>query len=204
MVQPGLWLNYFRDDGGRSERFSLSPWTQFRLGSRIGASLGFDLTWNRSDRQWFGNFTDSEGVTHYTFAHLVQREASVRTRVNFTATPTLSLQMYAQPFVSKGRYSNVRELADPRAASYPDRFRPYGDGTPPEGQEGFNFKQFRSNTVLRWEYRPGSALFLVWQHGRQDSEPGYGTRGFFGDVGRLFDTPADNTFLVKLSYWFDR
>jgi hypothetical protein len=58
--------------------------------------------------------------------------------------------------------------------------------------------------VLRWEYRPGSTLFLVWQHGREGFEPAYGTRSFGGDLGDLFRLHGDNTFLVKLSYWLDR
>ncbi len=203
-VAPGVWLNYYRADGGRTESFNLSPWMNIRVSSRLSSSLGFNYTWNRDDRQWLGNITDQSQVTHYTFAHLVQRTASLSVRANYTASPTLSFQLYGEPFVSKGQYSNVRELADPRAARYEDRFQTYGDGSPPEGSEGFNFKQFRSNAVLRWEYRPGSALFLVWQHGRQDSEAAFGNRGLFGDFGRLFDARADNTFLVKFSYWIDR
>ncbi len=203
-VAPGIWINYDRGDGGRSHSFNLSPWLNFRVSSRVGATLGFSYSWNTDDRQWFGNPVDQDGVTHYTFAHLVQRTASVETRINFTASPTLSFELYAEPFVSKGRYSNLRELADPRAAGYGDRFQPYGDGSPPPGQAGFNFKQFKSNAVVRWEYRPGSALFLVWQHGREDFEAGYGNRSVFGDVDHLFGRPASNTFLVKLSYWFDR
>src|SRR5207245_390310 len=74
-----------------------------------------------------------------------------------------TLQVYAQPFVSKGNYSNARELAAPRAAAYDDRCKPY-TGTL---QSGFNFKQFNSNVVLRWEYRPGSTLFVVWTDGRR-------------------------------------
>jgi len=201
---PGAWLGYGRADGGRTESFNLGPSMEFRVSSRFTSSLGFSYGWNRDDRQWFGNLTGQAGTIHYTFAHLVQRTASLSARMNFTATPTLTVQVYAEPFVSKGRYSDVRELADPRAPEYSDRFRTYGNGTPPQGSEGFNFKQFRSNAVLRWEYRPGSALFLVWQHGRQDSEPRYGTRSLWGDVGHLFGAPADNTFLVKFSYWIDR
>jgi hypothetical protein len=203
-VSPGFWTNYWRADGGLTHSFSVSPQADIRISARLGASLGFHYNWNTDDRQWIGNPVDANGETHYTFAHLVQRTAGLQARVNFTATPTLSIELYAEPFVSKGTYRNVRELADPRAANYQDRFRPYGDGRPAPGQEGFNIKQFKSNAVVRWEYRPGSALFLVWQHGRQDSESGYGSRGLFGDLRHLFTAPADNTFLVKLSYWFDR
>jgi len=74
---------------------------------------------------------------------------------------------------------------------------PYAGAT----TQDFNVKQFRSNTVLRWEYRPGSALFLVWQQGRQDSR-NPGTFDVGRDYGDLFKTRSDNTFLIKGSYWF--
>ncbi|HEU5218360.1 MAG TPA: DUF5916 domain-containing protein [Gemmatimonadales bacterium] len=200
---PGIWLNYWETDEGRSHSFNVGPTIDFRVSTGWTGSLGMSYTWNTDDRQPFGNFTDAGNLTHYTFAHLVQKTASLRARVNFTATPTLTLQAYAEPFVSKGQYTSVRELNDPRAALYPARFKPY---TGPEGSNpgGFNFKQFRSNVVVRWEYRPGSALFLVWQQGREDFENAQGTRSFRGDLDQLFTVHPNNTFLVKISYWLDR
>jgi len=69
---------------------------------------------------------------------------------------------------------------------------------------GFNVQQFRSNVVFRWEYRPGSAMFLVWSQGREGSVPLEGTRSFGGNFGDLFGQRADDIFLVKISYWFAR
>ena len=68
------------------------------------------------------------------------------------------------------------------------------------GQPDFNYKSLRSTTVLRWEYRPGSVLFVAWQHGRSEylSDPSF--RGL-RDIGDLFSLESDNTFLVKASYW---
>jgi hypothetical protein len=201
VVVPSVWLNGFRGDGGRSHSFSVSPSLDFRVSSRFTASLGLNFEKNVDDRQWHGNVTDVSQVLHYTFAHLEQRTTSFQARVNFTATPNLTIQLYGEPFVSKGRYSDVRELAEPRAEAYDDRFQPFTQGGDPGG---FNFKQFRSNAVLRWEYRPGSALYLVWQQGREDFEDGRGGRSLFGDLDRLFGAHPNNTFLVKLSYWLDR
>ena len=101
--------------------------------------------------------------------------------------------------MSKGNYSNARELAAPRAAAYDDRFKPY-TGTL---QSGFNFKQFNSNVVLRWEYRPGSTLFVVWTQGRRDFLGATGPRSLAGDFGDLFTLHPNNTFLVKASYWLN-
>ena len=99
--------------------------------------------------------------------------------------------------MSKGTYSGVRQLAAPRAADYDARYAPYAVANP----GGFNYKQFNSNLVVRWEYRPGSVLFVVWTQGRQDFLSAMGTRSFAGDFNDLFDTHPDNTFLVKASYW---
>jgi hypothetical protein len=170
-------------------------------------SLGPFVSHNIDDAQWKGNFAEPlAGITHYTFAHLDQKTVGVTSRVNVTATPTLSFQLYAEPFVSSGRYSDWRELANPRAAAYRDRLRPYyrtdsaGVRVRPD-PGGFNFKELRSNAVLRWEYRPGSTLFVVWTQQRGESGAN-GTFDFQRDYGRLFRTRPDNTFLVKLSYWF--
>jgi hypothetical protein len=187
---------YMFPDVGGSTEFGVSPQVRFRVASSVQASVGLNYNKGRYDSQWYGNFPDGGG-TAYTFARLEQTTTSVTTRIDYTMTPTLSFQLYAQPFVTAGDYSNLRQLADPRAEDYDDRFTPYGAVTP----DDFNFKQFRSNSVLRWEYRPGSVLFFVWQQGRGDSRnPGSFSPG--RDFRDLFDTRADNTFLIKASYWF--
>jgi hypothetical protein len=155
---------------------------------------------NIADAQDIHPQTDSTG-THYLFAHLDQQTVSMSWRVDYTASPTLTVQLYASPFVSKGRWSNLRELsATPRAAAYSDRLQPYAGTIPGD----FNFKFFNSNLVVRWEYRPGSTLFVVWSQGRDDFEPAMGTRNVPGDFGRLFRAYPRNTFLVKASYWLNR
>jgi hypothetical protein len=117
----------------------------------------------------------------------------------------MSLQVYAQPFISKGTYSDIRELsATPRAKDYTSRYQAVTDTSITNHITGFNFKQFRSNVVFRWEYRPGSTLFVVWSQGRQRSTSVEGTQSFRGDLGDLFDLRPDNGFLVKLSYWLNR
>jgi len=98
----------------------------------------------------------------------------------------------------------VRQLsATPRAASYADRYAAYGDTSVTNNPGGFNFKEFQSNVVFRWEYRPGSTLFLVWNEGRLGSTPFEGSNGFQGDVRDLFRLHPANTFLVKWSYWLN-
>ena len=84
------------------------------------------------------------------------------------------------------------------------RYQAYADTAFTNNLGGFNFKQFRSNVVFRWEYRPGSTLFVVWSQGRRGSTGVEGAQGFRGDLSDLFDLRPDNSFLVKLSYWINR
>jgi hypothetical protein len=84
---------------------------------------------------------------------------------------------------------------------YADRYRSFtqeGDA----GKFDFNFKQFRSNLVMRWEYRPGSTLFLVWGQGREQGDRDRGEFGGGSDYQNLFEAHPSNTFLIKASYWF--
>jgi hypothetical protein len=113
-------------------------------------------------------------------------------------TPALSIQLYAEPFVSAGDYSNFKELVDGRSKSYEGRYTP----TDYAGNPDFNYRSFRTTNVLRWEYKPGSTLFVVWQQGREDSV-GHGDFNFNRDFGATFDSPARNVFLVKWAYWFN-
>jgi uncharacterized protein DUF5916/cellulose/xylan binding protein with CBM9 domain len=199
-LKPLLSANYNRADGGRSEKIDLSPELDLKVSTRFTTSLAVEYTRNRNDLQYFGTFGDLAGAQHYTFAHLEQKTLSLTWRLGYTFTPTTTIQVYASPFISKGTYSDLREIGEPRASEYSARYRPY---TGPEANNpgGFNFQQFRSNVVFRWEYRPGSTLFLVWSQGRQGSSDIEGSRSFGGDLGDLFGRRANDTFLIKVSYW---
>jgi hypothetical protein len=123
-------------------------------------------------------------------------------RASYTVTPVLSLQLYSAPFVSRGKYSDVRELsADPRAASYQNRFITF---VPPANTSmGFDVLQLRSTSVMRWEFRPGSTLFAVWTHGRDGFDPQFRERSFKSEFDDLFALHPANTFLLKLAYWLN-
>jgi hypothetical protein len=200
---PYFWVNYLRTDGGRTHSINLQPELDLKVSARFTTSLSANYTRNRNDSQFFDDFTDPGGVVHYTFAHLDQRTLGLTWRLDYTFSRTASLQIYAQPYVSKGTYQNVRELASPRAASYVDRYRPYADTAVTNHPGGFNFQQFHSNVVFRWEYRRGSTLFLVWSQGREGQNDFEGRESFLGDYGNLFSRHSNDTFLVKLSYWLD-
>ena len=195
---PSGSLNYFRGSGGRSSSFSVNPSIDFKAFGKFSSGISGNWSHDIGDNQWFGRFTDALG-THYTFAHLNQKTASLTGRVDYTLSTALTVQLYAQPFLSKGTYSNLRELtADPKAAAFDDRYKPYAAPA-----DGVNKKVFNSTAVLRWEYRPGSTLFIVWTQGRYDQVGAEGSRSMGGELRDLFGLRPDNTFLVKASYWIN-
>ncbi|MBL0171110.1 MAG: carbohydrate binding family 9 domain-containing protein [Gemmatimonadaceae bacterium] len=202
-VSGGAFVNFSSTDEGHSHGASWSPYINLRMSPRLQLNVGTGYSTNHDDAQWYGNFADGVGATHYAFAHLDQRTVSMNMRLNYTVTPALSFEFYGQPFVATGEYSNVREVSGtPHANSYGDRFRPFAApaGAPTE----FRYTQLRTNTVARWEYRPGSTLFVVWAHGREDFGDQNLNHSWSQDYRDLFRLHPDNTFLIKVAYWLNR
>ena len=193
--------------------WNVSPNVRIRPSGRATFNIGSFVSKNVNDRQWVERIDTTE--PHYLLGRLDQTTVGVTARVDFAFSPTLSLQVYAQPFVSAGSYGEYKQVSDPVARSYAERLSPLttradgnrqnvdldGDGSEESfDTPDFNFKQFRSNAVLRWEYRPGSALFLVWSQGR-DHFAENGAFDFGSDVRDLFSERPQNVLMVKLSYW---
>ena len=189
----GHWL-----DTKNSARHDIVLSMNWRATSSMSLSVGPRYFINHDDSQWVTNEVLAVGGTRYVFGRIDQKTMAITTRFNYTMTPTLSLQMYAEPFVSAGDYSNYKELVDGRAEKYEDRYKPYAYG----GNANFNIRSFRTTNVLRWEYRPGSQLFLVWQQGKEDYQD-VGDFRFGRDFGGVFSAPSHNVFLVKFSYWLN-
>jgi hypothetical protein len=199
-VQPVFAAIYTVADHGRTTLWRVRPYVTVRARSNLSWELGTRYQRNRNDAQWFGNRgVIGSDTTHYLFAHLDQELLSFTSRLNYTATTTLSLQLYAEPFMTTGRYVRLRELAAPRASNYDDRFRPFAEST---SDASFNIKQLRGSAVARWEYRPGSTIFLVWTQGRDQDDRNAGTFLPARDLKDLFRARPDNTVLLKASYWF--
>jgi hypothetical protein len=201
MVAPSLWVNLGYGDEGRSRTISIEPSLTFRVSTRLDARLGLSFRENEDANQWVGNFTD-QGTTHHAFAHLDQETVSANLRINYTAGRDLTFQFYGQPFVSSGTYADFRELSGtPGAETFGDRYAAY---TPPaSAATGFRFRQLRTNLVIRWEYRPGSTLFLAWAHGRQASDGTESHLSWGDELGELFGLHPDNTFLLKVAHWLN-
>jgi len=163
------------------------------------------------------------GGNRYIFASIDRKTISTSFRLNFNLSPDLTLQYWGQPFVATGKYYDHKMILDPMAERYADRFWTYTpaqksyyndqfnidedlDGSTDYsfGDNSFNVREFLSNLVIRWEYNPGSTVYLVWSQNRSYSD-GSGKMDFFNDLGDLFDRDNDiphNVFLVKFSYRF--
>ncbi len=200
---PGLSGNYFESSDGRNSNLTLGPTLTVNASARFTATVGANFSHNVADNQWYGAYI-TDGVPHYTFAHLDQHTLSLTGDLSYTITTALTVQWHIEPFVSQGRFTNLRELATPGAANYAARYQPYADTAIADHLGGVDSRQFNSNLVLRWEYRPGSALFLVWTQGRNDYQSVVSPGGVRDDLRQLFSLPANNIFLVKVSYWLDR
>lgn len=203
----------FRPESG-SWSYGADANLRWRPSPRATLSVGPFVNWRKEDLQWVGRF--GAEVPDYIFAELSQTTAGITTRADWTFSPNLSLQVYAQPFVSAADYGSFKRITDSRATVYTDRFASVGtadggDGTLHADIDGdgtadtfrnpdFNFKQFRSNVVLRWEYQPGSALFLVWSQGK-DHYARTGDFSFRSDLDTLLHQPGQDVFMLKLSYW---
>jgi len=220
-----LW--YWRPEG--SHTLTLTPSLKLNPGSNLRIELAPSLTFVHETAHYVDTKSDPTATAtfgaRYVFAELAQTEVALETRINWTFTPTLSLQFYIQPLISANEFRNYKELRAPRTYDFAVYGRDQGtiapdpgagftvdpDGAGPAGafivgepgSEGasFNFRSLRANLVLRWEYRPGATLFLVWQQSRSNAADGVGDFDFGRDLKSLRKTPSDNVLAVKVSYW---
>lgn len=174
---------------------------------RISASVNYAQTMN--DLQ----FVEKKVLNpqdKYILAQLDQKTLGATFRIDYNITPELSIQYYGSPFASVGKYSEFKEVTQPKAKSYNDRFvklnsvkigDEYVFGYYSVHDPDFTFNQFRSNLVFRWEYKPGSQVYFVWGNERtgwnNSSDSSVGNA-----IGKLKDVSPNNIFLIKLSYWF--
>ena len=218
-------VTYQWDEAGGS-RTSYFANVGIKTSSTWEISLGPRLSINKSAAQYVTRVSDSEAVNtyerRYIFADLEQTTLSMDTRLNVTFTPNLTFEIYAQPFIATGDYGALKELAGPGTFEFnrygidlgqvtegEDEYGEYQlvdpDGAGPADSftiynRDFNRVSLRGTAVMRWEWRPGSTLFFVWQQNRSSSN-GYGDFDFSRDVDELFAGDADNVFMVKATYW---
>lgn len=206
--QRGRWLSFTLD---------------FRPRPNILVSLVPEMMWYRSGAQYVTTVDDALATAtfgrRYAFADMDQRQFVSGVRLNWTFTPRLSLELYAQPLLSSGDYTSFGELARPRSFDFlrygaagstydaaTNLADPDGAGPAPAFEvppSDFDFRSLRGNLVLRWEFRPGSTAYAVWTQNRSDAEE-IGQFVVARSVNRLFEAQADNIFLIKIAYGWTR
>lgn len=215
--QVRLDLRGFREPATASHQLAVAPAIDVRASDRLSFSLGPSIEWTSNAWQYVESPV-AAGHAHHLLARLEQTTASLTTRVDLAFSPRLTLQLYAQPFASRGDFGQYKEVIAPRASRVAERVRSLSpdDVTGGAGNLGFDFgadgaafvrdpsyriRDLNVNVVLRWEHRPGSALFVVWtqdRHGAPTADSSFApVRDLFGVSG----TKPNNTVLVKLSYW---
>jgi len=192
-ISMGLYIGGQASEGLSSNN-SLYVGLGIRPASYIQLHIGTSYGTGHNYAQWVKDTEDAAG-RHYVFGELDSQTLDISTRLNVSFTPDLSFQIYMQPFVATGDYSNFKELARPR--SY--EFTPY-DGL--DFNPDFSRRSLRSNAVLRWEYSPGSVLFLVWSQSRSASmETNSPSLRPYEDLRSSLTDEGQNVFLIKLNYW---
>lgn len=196
-LQIQTWDNWRWGDFGETFRQSYGGRIRYRPVGRFTIEIEPIYSKDRRDAQWIENVDDDDDGNddHYVFGKLFRNDWDLTTRVTYSFTPDMNVQFWMQQLVVTGDYREIKELARPDSYD----FLPYAglDENP-----DFDERSLRSNFVFRWEYRPGSTLFVVWQQSRSEDfetddptfRPIRGMFDAFGDEG-------DNIFLIKLSYW---
>jgi hypothetical protein len=210
----------YRENENGGFAFEVNAGLTFRPAPRWQLSLQPGYERRVDDRQYVTALAGGSAETYgrrYVFAFVDRNTVSSEIRLNYTFKPDLNLEFYGEPFAASGRYYDFGELLAPGGLA----LRGYGtQGTAlavqPDGSlavtDGssaftlrnldFNVLSFRSNVVLRWEWRPGSTLYFVWQQDREERDTGanrVGVRDLFGS----FATPGNNVIAVKTTFWFD-
>ena len=174
---------------------------------------------NKTDRLQYVDTELINQTNRCILGRLNQETLGVTFRIDYNITPEISLQYYGSPFATQGTYDEFKVVTKPGDQNFNNRFSIIKNPLLVNGsvyqidknidnladysfkKPDFNFNQFRSNMVFRWEYRPGSQIFLVWSSDRTDFlNPG--NEPLHSAAGRLTNTVPTNFFLIKFNYWF--
>ncbi len=208
--------------GNRSARsFRIGPGISFRPLNFLKIGMTVDYSGNHDELQYIAtkNIDDPPGGRRYILGTIDQKTTVLTFRADLNLTPEFSIQYYGSPFVSRGAYSELKRIRNPKAGEYGKRFELYDDPVLSDGNyylsdhdsgvrteysladPDFNFYQFRSNLVAKWEYRPGSWIYLVWSADKTGQDNLSGTS--LPDSYRMLkNVYPENIFLIKINYWF--
>jgi hypothetical protein len=210
---------HWDDDAGKSS--NVYAYVAWRPTNAIRLEFNPEYSKYQPELQYMET-TDASGTPAYVYGDLDQETVDFSVRLDYSLTPRLTVQFYGAPFISAGTYTDFKRITAPRADSFEDRFVRLGNAATQDPGSGnwnvdedgngttdysfsnqdFNVRDFNSNLVVRWEYSPGSSIYLVWQQQRSDFLPN-GTFDARDDMNALFDVHPHDIFLIKINRWFD-
>lgn len=205
---------------GETRYNQIRPSLTFRLGNHIHMMGQLNYAWNKDNLQYVSSASvldANSSKDQYVMGRMNQETYGITLKLQVNITPDISIQYYGSPFTSVAKYDNFKLAADTKSHSYLKRFTDiktneisYSDDMYHVNQDdrsfffkdpNFSFNEFRSNLVARWEYLPGSNLYLVWEHNRANTDTKYKS-GWGQNLDRMFGLSATNTFMMKMNYWF--
>jgi len=190
-----LELNYHHDNERHGLFYLYGIWTNVKMHSNFDFSLGVQYSINRGVDFWVGTGEDDYPV----FGEIDNDDFEITLQGIYTFQKNLSLQWNTQFYFSAAEYEDFRRLTSPACLE-----RVNSEEYEISFQRGdYNYKALNLNLILRWEYLPGSTLFLVWTHARDGFKDEYNNFHFSRDFEDLFATPQTNVFLVKANYWWN-
>jgi len=213
--------SFNRSEDRYSRSYNINPSVRWRPNNAVSLFIQPFYSVNHNDLQYVDTVDDTE-TDRYIFGRIDQKTLGWIFRLDYSITPSRTIQFYGQPFISAGNYSRLKRITSPRAETYADRFHAFtGDEIAYDADDNtyqiqetgagaaeytvdnpdFNFRQFRSNLVVRWEYLPGSTIYLVWSQGRTE-EVESGVFSYSNDMRGLFGVYPYDVFLIKINRWF--
>ncbi|NLJ42428.1 MAG: carbohydrate binding family 9 domain-containing protein [Bacteroidales bacterium] len=210
---------YMKGADNSATAWTFLPGISVRPISILKLGINAEYEENMDELQYVATKNTAESGKRYILGTINQKTLGLTFRVDLNLSPEFSIQYYGSPFISKGRYSELKKITNPEAGNYEDRFAVYQNALFVDGKyllpdydggfpvmleienPDFNFHQFRSNLVAKWEYRLGSFIYLVWSGERTGNN--IFSNASFGDSYRyLRKVYPNNIFLIKLNYWF--
>jgi hypothetical protein len=202
---------------GITRQYMVQPGVTFRVGNHVYIKTDLAYTHNRDNLIYVTQKEVDQNI-QYVMGRINQETYNFTLRLNYNITPDISIQYYGSPFISNGSYSDFKRADDTHSKNESERYHVFteseiaydnvtntyhvteGTNNYSFANPDFSFREFRSNLVGRWEYRPGSTIYLVWEHNRRSADNIYYS-SVSHNLDDLFAVMPTNVFMVKMSFW---
>ena len=209
-----------RGQEGYTNRAFLEAELEYRIMNNLNLSVSPEYSTNYNELQYIDT-KSYNGQDRYIFGTIDQKTLSLSLRLNYTIVPDLTIQYWGQPFISTGKYADIKRITDVDSEEFRNRYQVFNpneisledgiyyidenldtDADYSFDNPDFSFGEWLSNLVIRWEFRPGSTAYLVWSQNR-DYSSDYSEQDFMNNFDELYsDEKAENVFLLKFSWRF--